>query len=610
MPDHLGRLGAYEVVDRVGQGAMGVVYKGHDAALNRYVAIKVLAPQWASDRPRGGGSPARRRRPRPSATRTSSPSTPSASGAAGPSWSWNSSPGVSLQQRIDERGPLELKELLRIGVQVASGLAAAHAQGLIHRDIKPSNIMLENELARVKITDFGLARAVDDCAADAGRHPGRHTPRTWPRSRPGASRWTADRTCSAWGACSTRWRPGWRHSAASRPSRSSAASATASPRRVRELNPEVPDWLAEIIERLHAKAPADRFQSAGEVADLLERHLARLQDPSLPPVEHPWRRRPSRLAAIGRDLARRAGAGRLAIPLLLLAVAAGSAAWTRWAMQAPPAATDPAPRAVRPAQGGLGIPLRLPRRPIRLPMAPPRAERAARLPGQARSPRAPDRDPAEDGLPGRRGLHALRRPRRLRGHRLVRGPQGRPAPRGRRRRPRAVPPGGRRLGPLRLDGPDAPGRSRRAPAPGRLGREGRWPAPIPGARDRTDLKAGRFRIARAGSTVHYLVAAKDSDAFREVGAERVRHRRPQHRPADGAGQRLGGGPRRPVDGPHDPRRGAPRLHRREAPGAAAGVVVAPARGTVGRDGPGDRRLVDRRPTRSPRPPHTTKARVR
>ena len=69
--------------------------------------------------------------------------------------------GLSLQQRIDERGPLELKELLRIGVQVASGLAAAHAQGLIHCDIKPSNIMLENELERVKITDFGLALALD-----------------------------------------------------------------------------------------------------------------------------------------------------------------------------------------------------------------------------------------------------------------------------------------------------------------------------------------------------------------------------------------------------------------------------------------------------------------
>src|SRR5262249_21378146 len=72
--------------------------------------------------------------------------------------------GQSLQQRIDQSGPLELKEILRIGMQTACGLAAAHSQGLVHRDIKPANIMLENGIERVRITDFGLARAVDDAS--------------------------------------------------------------------------------------------------------------------------------------------------------------------------------------------------------------------------------------------------------------------------------------------------------------------------------------------------------------------------------------------------------------------------------------------------------------
>src|SRR5262249_684386 len=67
--------------------------------------------------------------------------------------------GLSLQQRLDRDGPLELQEILRIGMQTATGLAAAHAQGLVHRDIKPANILLENGVERVKITDFGLARA-------------------------------------------------------------------------------------------------------------------------------------------------------------------------------------------------------------------------------------------------------------------------------------------------------------------------------------------------------------------------------------------------------------------------------------------------------------------
>ena len=72
--------------------------------------------------------------------------------------------GMSLQDKLDKQGPLGLKEILRIGMQIAEGLAAAHKQGLVHRDIKPANILLENGVERVKITDFGLARAVDDAS--------------------------------------------------------------------------------------------------------------------------------------------------------------------------------------------------------------------------------------------------------------------------------------------------------------------------------------------------------------------------------------------------------------------------------------------------------------
>jgi serine/threonine protein kinase len=515
VPDHLGRVGPYEVIDRVGQGAMGVVYKGHDAALNRYVAIKALAPQWASDHA------ARRRftREAQAAAAVTHPHVITIHAVG----EWRSRPflvmefvtGVSLQQRIDDRGPLELKELLRIGVQVASGLAAAHAQGLIHRDIKPSNIMHENELARVKITDFGLARAVDDARLTQDGTlvgtPSYMAPEQ-ARGEPMDRRSDLFSLGSVLYAMATGL-------AAFRGESSVEVIRRVSdgePAPVRTLNPDSPDWLAEIIERLHAKAPADRFQSAGEAADLLEHHLARLQDPSLPPVEHPWRRRPSRLAAIGRDLARRAGAGRLAIPLLLLAVAAGSAAWTRWALLAPTAATDPTPRLSDRLKAAWEYRCdfrdgRYDYRWLHLEPNGPLASLAKPDHRGLRIAIPPKTDCRGVGAFTLFGVHG---DFEVTASFEVLGAD----------RPREGDGVGPELYLRAVDGWDhyaSMARMLRADhAEPQLrvawGEKGDGRPQSPGARDRTDLKAGRLRIARAGSTVHYLVAPKDSDAFREV----------------------------------------------------------------------------------------------
>src|SRR5207249_1023288 len=70
--------------------------------------------------------------------------------------------GESLETKLARDGKLSLREIVRIGMQTAAGLAAAHEKGLIHRDIKPGNILLEGSSERVKLTDFGLARAAED----------------------------------------------------------------------------------------------------------------------------------------------------------------------------------------------------------------------------------------------------------------------------------------------------------------------------------------------------------------------------------------------------------------------------------------------------------------
>src|SRR5262249_44429364 len=135
-----------------------------DPSLHRPVAIKVLAAEYAAN-----GS-ARKRFAREAQAAAAVvhdhvvPVYAVDAAAAPPYLVMAFIPGRSPQQRIDQTGPLELKEILRIGMQAAAGLAAAHAQGIVHRDIKPANIMLENGVERVRITDFGLARAVDDAS--------------------------------------------------------------------------------------------------------------------------------------------------------------------------------------------------------------------------------------------------------------------------------------------------------------------------------------------------------------------------------------------------------------------------------------------------------------
>ncbi len=263
----LGRLGHYEVLQVLGQGGFGIVFRAFDDTLQRVVAIKVLAPEMAVN------SPARKRflREARSSAKVRHENVVQVYAVEEeplPYLVMEFVPGETLQQRIDRTGPLDTAEVLRLGRQIAAGLAAAHDTGLIHRDIKPGNILIEaGPQQHVKITDFGLARAADDASVtQSGIIAG--TPMFMAPEQASAD--TLDHRADLFSLGSVLYtmssgRPPFRANSTLAVLRRVAEDT---PRPILEIVPEVPQWLCSIITRLHAKKPEDRFPSAREVADI------------------------------------------------------------------------------------------------------------------------------------------------------------------------------------------------------------------------------------------------------------------------------------------------------------------------------------------------------
>ncbi|QDU22819.1 SUMF1/EgtB/PvdO family nonheme iron enzyme [Urbifossiella limnaea] len=276
-PGSLGRLAHYEVHEVLGVGGFGTVLKAFDDRLHRVVAVKVLAPQLAAS----GAARARFLREARTAAAVRDEHVVnvfavSDDDAPVPFLVMELVAGQTLQQKLDKAGPLPPKEVLRIGAQIARGLAAAHRQGLIHRDIKPANILLENGVERVKVTDFGLARAADDASiSQSGVVAG--TPMYMSPEQARGD--TLDTRSDLFSLGSVLYvlctgRPPFR---AENTLAVLKRVVEDDPRPVRDVNPEVPRWLADVVAKLHAKIPADRFQTAEEVADLLSGYLSELQ---------------------------------------------------------------------------------------------------------------------------------------------------------------------------------------------------------------------------------------------------------------------------------------------------------------------------------------------
>ncbi|MCR9202496.1 MAG: serine/threonine protein kinase [Planctomycetaceae bacterium] len=278
-PEMLGRIGKYDIEREIGRGGMGIVLKGFDSELNRPVAIKLLSPHLASS----GIARQRFIREARAAAAVVHENVVAIHGIETqgtlPSIVMPFVSGQSLQQHIDAHGPLETVDVVRIGVQVASGLAAAHEQGLVHRDIKPANIMLENSINRVQITDFGLARAAHDAnLTRSGIIAG--TPSFMAPEQ--ALSESVDHRADLFSLGSVLYfaATGVLPFRASTPIGVMQQVCEARPQRVRSLNPQVPEVLETVIEKLQASSAEDRFQSAQELQKYLSDYLGHLQQPT------------------------------------------------------------------------------------------------------------------------------------------------------------------------------------------------------------------------------------------------------------------------------------------------------------------------------------------
>jgi serine/threonine protein kinase len=275
----LGRLGKYDLLSLVGHGGMGIVFRGFDVQLRRIVAIKVLNRELAT-------SPIARRRfireARAAAVvKHDNIVTIYAVDENTPFLVMEFVDGSTLSERIRAQGPLPPLEVMRLGAQIAAGLAAAHVQGVIHRDIKPGNIMLEDGVNRIKLTDFGLARATID-----------NVDLTSVGSTVGTPAYMApelvrgdpiDARADLFGLGCVMYAM----LAGSSPFYGQNAFDTArkvtefDPAPLKELDPRVSGFLSDLVMRLLEKDPDKRIQSAAEVAEQLNQHIAMInQAPS------------------------------------------------------------------------------------------------------------------------------------------------------------------------------------------------------------------------------------------------------------------------------------------------------------------------------------------
>jgi serine/threonine protein kinase len=269
--DELGRLGPYRVLKVLGTGAMGVVFQAEDPHLKRMVALKVMRPTLAASAEYHRRF-LREARLSASIDHEHIVTTYQVGEDRGvPFLAMQMLQGETLEDRLNRAGGrLPLAEVLRVGREIAEGLGAAHARGLIHRDVKPANVWLEKDRGRVRIVDFGLARGSEPDAqfTQAGAVIG--TPAYMAPEQARGEEVDARSDLFSLGAVLYRAATGEAPFGGKDTLSVLNALATRTPTPPHRIVASLPRLFSGLVMRLLAKDPEDRPQSASEVVEAVE----------------------------------------------------------------------------------------------------------------------------------------------------------------------------------------------------------------------------------------------------------------------------------------------------------------------------------------------------
>lgn len=285
-PAYLGRLGHFDIARLIGRGGMGMVLEAYDSHLQRTVAVKVLDPKLAND------DVSRQRFCREARAAASIShdhvvtvyQVERSHDGTLPYLVMQLIRGETLEAKLVRDGKLPVLEILRIGLQMSAGLAAAHAQGVIHRDIKPGNILIDETTGRVKLTDFGLARCIEDLGlTKTGYVAG--TPLYMSPEQATGEKVDERSDLFSLGAVLYEMSTGRPPFKGNTPFAVLKQITGGAARPVREINADIPPWLATLIQKLLAKRADERPISAEVVAEEFAEHLAEFEPVS--PVQIP-----------------------------------------------------------------------------------------------------------------------------------------------------------------------------------------------------------------------------------------------------------------------------------------------------------------------------------